>query len=160
MRLLIGAGAAAALVLGPNVAAEASGSRATSAGWLTGDSDDKHNVDDVTSLRVLPGRPRQETDLRVITRCPKGSTDSVTFSKAFNDKGVRRHSTALGIGLNDDHFGHDTETVTFDAPLGPRRVWMKCVKVKVDKETRQRTVEVISRVRTAILVRKYVPWQI
>ncbi|MGW4423439.1 hypothetical protein [Streptosporangium sp. NPDC004631] len=162
MRLLMGSGALALLILGTSGTAVAAAPdpedplavavEPVNAGKIKNDQF-------FTSLRISPGRPRQDSDVRLIVRCPKKATDAVVFSKVLNDAGVRRHSTALGIGLNEDKYGHDTEDVGFDAPLGPRRVWMKCIKIDVDKETRSRKIEVISRARTAVLVRRYSKWQ-
>jgi hypothetical protein len=109
---------------------------------------------DVTALRISPWNPRRDSDVRVIVRCPLEATDAIVASSALNPAGSRRHSRELGIGLDDDGYGHDTEAVAFDSKLGVRAVWLKCLKVEVDDHTLVRHITLISRLDTTLKVRK------
>lgn len=154
MRLAVGAGAIAALVMLPGVAtasAEKAGPRHTKDGVPSGAVTVRK---DVTALRISPWNPRRDTDVRVIVRCPLEATDAIVATSAFNPAGSRRHSRELGIGLDDDGYGYDTETVTFDSRRGVRAVWLKCLKVEVDEHTLVRHIDLISRLDTTLKVRK------
>ncbi|WP_146607613.1 hypothetical protein [Spongiactinospora gelatinilytica] len=125
------------------------------------DPDDDGRIDPVrnsriTALRVRPWAPRRDSDLRVEVRCPSPSTHATVASDAINAVGSRRGSRELGIGLDDDGYGHDTEGVPFDARLGVRDIWLRCVKVEVDDHTLVRRVRLISRLHTTLLVRRHI----
>ncbi|NRQ38145.1 hypothetical protein HII36_40900 [Nonomuraea sp. NN258] len=164
MRLSTGACLAAALVLGPCAFAdlafahvqpppegeEAAGDNRDSAG----EPGSSWWAKNFTGVKVRPRRPRQDSDVRVLVRCPSEATDAIVLSKVFNPPGARRFRSPLGIGL-DEGRGFDTKYVAYDARRGPRRVQLKCLKVDVEDFTRHRTVDLISRAHTHVFVRKF-----
>ncbi|MCG5212457.1 hypothetical protein [Streptosporangium sp. KLBMP 9127] len=167
MRLLIGAGALAALMVGPIVLPQAAVAEVAAAmqnaGGPTGGGGGGGNGDEdarkdphLTALRLTPWRPRRDSEIVVQVRCPVESTHATVASSAFNRAGSRRVSREVGMGLDDHGYGHDSESVEFDSRLGVRAVWLRCVKVEVDEDTQIRKITLISRLRTTLRVRRLI----
>ncbi|MDF5755615.1 hypothetical protein [Spongiactinospora sp. TRM90649] len=184
MRLTAGTGILAALLVGPIIApgtiaqALTSPEVGTGDGWRistakavpadNGDGDgDGDGINDtqplsivqfshITALRVSPWRPRRDSDLRIEVRCPSPSTHATVASPAIDPTGSRRGSRELGIGLDDNGYGHDTEGVPFDARLGIRPIWLRCVKAEVNDDSLVRHVKLVSRLVTTVKVRRHI----
>jgi hypothetical protein len=156
MKVLLAAGIAGAFLVGPSVIAEAAViPYANPTVSLNGPGPLKW-TDDWTGVKVTPFRPRQDSDVRILVRCPKRSTNAIVAAKPFNPPGSRKFRRQKGIGITDGR-GFDTETVAYDALRGPRRVTLRCLKITVDEKTRHRTIELVSRSHTHIFVRKFRP---
>lgn len=156
MRMVVGVGAVAALIMVSSAATAASAGQAAGPRHATDGVPNGNGTvhKEVTALRISPWNPRRDSDVRVIVRCPLEATDSIVASSALNPAGSRRHSRELGIGLDDDGYGHDTEAVAFDSKLGVRHVSLKCLKVEVDEHTLVRHIDLITRLDTTLKVRK------
>jgi hypothetical protein len=168
MRVVATFGLLTAFIAGPCSVADASpvlpppddsaeeGSRAGDETNPEGAAEEPAGVGNWTGVKIRPRRPRQDSDVRVLVRCPAEATDAIVASKPFNPPGSKRFRTAIGIGMEDNR-GFDKKYIAYDALLGPRRVTLKCVKITMREHPRRRTVELVSRSHTDILVRRFKP---
>ncbi|GAA3075830.1 hypothetical protein [Streptosporangium carneum] len=113
------------------------------------------NWKNITSLRVLPEWPRQHNDVRVFVHCPPEANHALVGSTAFNLRGSRRLYREVGIGISKRGLGRDAVSISYYALPGVHEVCLKCVKVKIDHETRIRRIHLISRYSVPIRVRRF-----
>ncbi|MEV4219013.1 MULTISPECIES: hypothetical protein [unclassified Nonomuraea] len=149
MRLFVGIGIVMALGLAGGLTAEV-----TAPAPARADHGPLRWTDEWTGVKIRPRRPRQDSDVRVLVRCPFEANRAIVATKPFNPPGSFKFRRELGIGI-DDGRGFDTETIAFDALRGPRRVTLKCLKVTMYEHPRRRKVEVLSRSHTHIFVRRF-----
>ncbi|MFC3979835.1 hypothetical protein [Streptosporangium jomthongense] len=109
----------------------------------------------ITSLRILPAWPRQRNDVRLMVHCPTGANHATVGSTAFALRASRHPYREIGLGLSDRGIGRDAVSISYYAPLGPHMVRLRCVKVKIDHETRIRRIRLISRVAAPVFVRRF-----
>lgn len=158
MRPVIGMGVAAALMMGPNVSAEASRTPSTTPSVSTRKTGGDHIPAEWktrTSLRVLPHSPRQRNIVRIFAHCPKKANHAIIGSTAFTLKGSRRLYREVGLGLSDRGLGTRSASISYYALLGFHQVCMECVKVTIDQETRLRRIQVIGRDSAPLRIRRF-----
>ncbi|MEV3984483.1 hypothetical protein [Nonomuraea sp. NPDC049758] len=109
-----------------------------------------------TGVKIRPRRPRQDSYVRVLVRCPAEATDAIVAAKPFNPPGSRTFRTQLGVGMRNNR-GFDKMYLSYDALLGRRRVTLKCVKVTMLEHPRRRVIELVSRSDTYVFVRRFEP---
>ncbi|MEU4833110.1 hypothetical protein [Streptosporangium sp. NPDC023615] len=109
----------------------------------------------VTSLRVLPRRPRQAGHVRVFVHCPPASNHAIIGSTAFTLKGSRRLYREVGLGLSERGLGHRAVSISYSALPGRHGACLTCVKVTVDPGTRVRRIRVIGRDSAPLRVRRF-----
>ncbi|WP_336213777.1 hypothetical protein [Nonomuraea sp. LPB2021202275-12-8] len=144
----------AALVMGQSAPAEALRASSESIG-ITARDPIPAEWKNLTSLRVLPERPRQNNDVRILAHCPVAANHAVVGSTAFTLKGSRRLYREVGAGLSDRGLARRSVSISYYALLGHHEVHMKCVKVTIDQKTRFRKIRVISRCSVPLLVRRF-----
>ncbi|WP_345569552.1 hypothetical protein [Nonomuraea rosea] len=108
-----------------------------------------------TSLRILPGRPRQNNDVRLFAHCPEAANHVIIGSTAFNLKGSTRLYREVGESLSDRGLARRSVSISYFALPGPHQVLMKCVVVTMNQKTRIRKIKVISRYAVPLLVRRF-----
>ncbi|MFC4123089.1 hypothetical protein [Nonomuraea zeae] len=145
----MGIGMVAALVVGLSAPAAATAVRTTA----SGPSPDEWKK--VTSLRILPDRPRQNNDVRLFIHCPTTANHVIIGSTAFNLMGSTRLYREVGESLSDRGLARRTVSISYYALPGHHQVHMKCVLVTMNKKTRIRKIKVISRCTVPIVVRRF-----
>jgi hypothetical protein len=108
-----------------------------------------------TSLRILPGRPRQNNDVRLFAHCPEAANHVIIGSTAFNLKGSTRLYREVGESLSDRGLARRSVSISYFALPGPHQVRMKCVAVTMNQKTRIRKIKLISRYAVPLLVRRF-----
>ncbi|MGC5016475.1 hypothetical protein ACLQ2R_37405 [Streptosporangium sp. DT93] len=153
---------AAVLLLGPGVPAEpatagdALRTHPVTPGFQGGGGDTiPPALRNVTSLRVLPRRPRQAGYVRVFVHCPPESNHAIIGSTAFTLKGSRRLYREVGLGLSDRGLARRGVSISYSALPGRHGACLTCVKVTMDQRTRVRRIRVIGRDSAPLRVRRF-----
>ncbi|MGW0803490.1 hypothetical protein [Nonomuraea sp. NPDC002799] len=108
-----------------------------------------------TTLRVLPGRPRQNSNVRLLGHCPTTADHAIIGSTAFNLKGSRRLYREVGASPSDRGLFRRSVSISYFALPGDHEVRMTCVNVTMNQKTRIRKIDVISRCSVPLEVRRF-----
>ncbi|MEV0829229.1 hypothetical protein [Nonomuraea rubra] len=109
----------------------------------------------LTSFFVTPYAPHQNDVIRVLLHCPDESNHAIVGSTAFPLKGSWLAYREVGVGLSGRGFGRRGIIISRYAPPGHHEVYMKCVKVTIDKATHLRKVKVLGRASAPLFVREF-----